>query len=127
MSLREWMVADAAAILTDTDEFAETVTYTPADGVTPPFAATGIFQRFAVDQMEMHILRDTISCTITHAALVAGGLTSPTEQTNSQDGDVITRVDIDGDDEAWTVTQAQPDAEMGVWELTLEKAVRVVP
>jgi hypothetical protein len=105
--------------------FGVDITYTPAGG--SPFDTTGIFDSISVDQMDSHVLRDSISCTVTHAALVAGGITAPTEQTSGQAGDTITREDINGSDEIWTVTQAQPDVDLGVWELTLERALRIVP
>lgn len=107
--------------------FGSVITYTPADGVIPPFATTGIFQDFSVDQMETHILRDTMQCTVAHSSLVAGGLTAPTEQTSSQAGDTITRKNVNSVDEVWTVIQSEADAEMGTWDLTLERAVRIVP
>lgn len=107
--------------------FGVAITYTPADGVTPAFDTTGIFEQFSVDQMDQHVLRDSVSCTIAHSSLTAGGLTAPTEQTSTQAGDTITRKNISSADEVWTVIQSEPNVELGVWELTLERAVRIVP
>jgi hypothetical protein len=107
--------------------FGVAITYIPADSRIAPFVATGVFENYTVDQMETHILRDAVQCTITHDDLVAGGLTGPTEQTSGQAGDTITREDINGSNETWNVLKAQPDAELGVWELTLERALRIVP
>jgi hypothetical protein len=107
--------------------FGTTVTYIPISVGLEPFETTLILENFTVDAMGAHIMRDTLTATLAHSSLVAGGLLSPVHASNSSDGDSVQFSGIDGLTETWTVVSCEPDIVMGIWALTMEKNVRIVP
>ena len=128
MTLAADIAGDWESILSDVSEHAETITYTPANLSDPEdeppeivaVTIAAIFNRLQFDLLEPHAIRDVIECRLSHADLITSGITSPATRYERHKGDTITR-----GSETWEIIEAV--YEVGMWTLTLEKNIRIIP
>jgi hypothetical protein len=104
--------------------FGETVTYIPAGGGAS-FACSAVVDRVEVDGVDSKILRDLCEVQIRHTSLSANSIDEPTPYRERQTGDQVVILDQAGASVSWKVIDAIHDH--GIWILTLEKNIRIVP
>jgi hypothetical protein len=116
--------AIAAANVSLFANFGETVTYIPAGGGAT-FSCSSVVSRVEVDGVDSRVLRDLCEAQIRHTDLEAHSIDAPTSYRERQTGDQVTTIDQNGDPVTWKVVDAI--YEYGIWILTLEKNIRIVP
>jgi len=146
MGIKDFIASDISSLAFNTDDFAETARYEPADSEIPAFMISAIFRPVIYDDLEeRNVVSDRIECEIAHSDFVNGDISEPTRQYSGQTGDIIVKpgpgggesswttvtgsdvkIITDGTEESWTVIDAEYDSGQQVWRLELRKNMRLV-
>lgn len=115
-----------------TPMFAETahgvaITYTPDVSLgIDPFPCTGIPGRVDLMDPSGQGVVDSSSIKVLHSDLAAAGMDAPVPRGGGKVGDSITKKNLNGDIETWTVIDADPSP-AGYWVLAIEQVQRLNP
>lgn len=127
MAVIDTIRADMASVFS-TDGVGMEMTYAPADPTIDSFTVTVIPGTVEPDQLiERHVYGDVMVVHVPASQIAAGGISGPVRQMGGQAGDTLAWDDALGESETWMIIGVNLNPVVAVYELTIERNIRIVP